>query len=270
MPVRETERAGCLPPFILLHGFAQTPATWSSVSARLRAYGASVDAVPLYDMRSASVPDRPLLSLADLCDAIADRVRKSPQPPVLVGYSMGGRLAAETLVRHPDLSVAALVLESAGLGPADDVERESLGERNRAWAARLRTEGVPAFMDWWQDLPLFESQRSLPESVRDVIRAERLFHDAEPLAQSLELWGAHRQASQSETLAALKRAAAAGVSVAYVAGFSDGKYRQLAERVEGAGLSATIVPNAGHNVHLERSDEFAALLLKVAIKSSAA
>ena len=55
-----------------------------------------------------------------------------------------------------------------------------------------------------------------------------------------------------------------------LAGFSDGKYRQLAERVEGAGLSATIVPNAGHNVHLERSDEFAALLLKVAIKSSAA
>lgn len=270
MPVRETERAGCLPPFILLHGFAQTPATWSSVSARLRAYGASVDAVPLYDMRSASVPDRPLLSLADLCDAIADRVRKSPQPPVLVGYSMGGRLAAETLVRHPDLPVAALVLESAGLGPADDAEREALGERNRAWAARLRTEGAPAFMNWWQDLPLFASQRSLPESVRDVIRAERLSHDAEPLAESLELWGAHRQASQSETLAALKRAAAAGVSVAYVAGFSDGKYRQLAERVEGAGLSATIVPNAGHNVHLEQSDEFAALLLKVAIKSSAA
>lgn len=268
--MRETERAGCPPPLILLHGFAQTPATWSSVSVRLRAYGASVDAVPLYDMRSASVPGRPLLSLSDLCDAIADRVRKSPQPPVLVGYSMGGRLAAETLVRHPDLSVAALVLESAGLGPADDAEREVLGGRNRAWAARLRCGGVPAFMDWWEALPLFESQRSLPANVRDAVRAERLSHDAESLAQSLELWGAHRQASQSETLAALKRAAAAGVSVAYVAGFSDGKYRQLAERVEGAGLFATIVPNAGHNVHLEQSDEFAALLLKVAIKSSAA
>lgn len=83
-----------------------------------------------------------------------------------------------------------MVLESAGLGPSDEAARATLAERNAAWARRLREEGVVAFMDWWETLPLFATQRDLPSEARAAIRAEREAHSAKLLARLLEAWGA--------------------------------------------------------------------------------
>ena len=196
--------------FVLLHGFAQTPASWDAVVQRLQAAG---HRTYLYESKCdlkllgtegaledaeqgkgvegdagaegalASACD-PLASLGAVCDRVAAIVRLVAQAdgaPVLVGYSMGGRIAAETVVRHPDLPLAGLVLESAGLGPSDEAARATLAERNAAWARRLREEGVVAFMDWWETLPLFATQRDLPSEARAAIRAEREAHSAKPL-----------------------------------------------------------------------------------------
>ena len=168
--------------FVLLHGFAQTPASWDAVVQQLQAAGHRTYVLDLYESKGdlkllstegaledaeqgkgvegdagaegalASARD-PLASLGAVCDRVAAIVRLVAQAdgaPVLVGYSMGGRIAAETVLRHPDLPLAGLVLESAGLGPADEAARVALAERNGAWAQRLREEGVAAFMDWWE------------------------------------------------------------------------------------------------------------------------
>ena len=238
-------------PFILLHGFAQTPRSWGNVAAILQAQGHRTFVPDLYRRSNDS--------LDELCTCVADVVRKVANvegAPVLVGYSMGGRLAAETLVRHPDLPLAGLVLESAGLGPADEAARAALAARNGVWAQRLRDEGVEPFMDWWETLPLFATQRALPLETRAALRAERTTHSAEALARSLEAWGAHHQASESDTLAALAAAQVADLPVQYIAGARDSKYAAAAARVGAAGLPATIVEHAGHNVHLEQPVEF--------------
>ena len=237
--------------FVLLHGFAQTPASWDAVVRPLQAAGHRTYVLDLYQ--------RSGLPLESLCAYIAEVVGKVAQAdgePVFVGYSMGGRLAAETVVRHPDLPLAGLVLESAGLGPADEAARAALAERNGEWAARLRREGVASFMDWWETLPLFASQRALPPEVRAAVRAERTSHDAEPLARSLEAWGAHHQADEAATLSALAELAGRGVPVLYLAGSRDEKYASAAARVRAAGLPAMLVPDAGHNVHLEAPSAF--------------
>lgn len=145
-------------PCILLHGFAQTPVSWDAVAQRLQAAGHRAYAPDLYECKgdlklpsveevlegteagedgedgedgegdanaknvSGAVRD-PLTSLDAACDRVAAIVRLVAQvdaAPVLVGYSMGGRIAAETVVRYPNLPLAGLVLESAGLGPADE------------------------------------------------------------------------------------------------------------------------------------------------------
>ena len=246
--------------FVLLHGFAQTPATWKPVADKLRASGYSVEAADLYAM----LPE--CGTLDGLCDRVARLVASCGRsaPVVLVGYSMGGRMAAQALVRHPDLPVAAAVLESAGLGPQDDAERAALAARSAQWAARLRSEGVGPFMDWWETLPLFASQQALPASVRQAVRRERVDFDAEALARSLEGWGQQHQSLQAETLAALERAQDAGVLLAYVTGSLDKKYCALADCVRDAGLPTIAIPDAGHNVHLEKPDRFADLLVRAA------
>ena len=271
------------PPYVLLHGFAQTPASWDAVARRLQAAGHRTYAPDLYegkgDLKLSSwegagegeketeggegdtnaggiaVAERdPLASLGAVCDRVAAIVRlvaRADGAPVLAGYSMGGRLATETVVRHPDLPLAGLVLESAGLGPSDEAVRATLAERNGEWAARLRREGVASFMDWWEALPLFASQRALPSEVRAAVRAERISRDAESLARSLEGWGAHHQADEAETLSVLAELTNRDVPVLYLAGALDEKYSAVAGRVRAAGLPAMLVPDAGHNIHLE-------------------
>ena len=209
----------------------------------------------------------PLASMGAVCDraaAIVRLVAAAEGAPVLVGYSMGGRIAAETMVRHPGLPLAGLVLESAGLGPADDAARAALARRNGEWAARLREGGVAAFMDWWETLPLFATQRELPPAARATTRADREAHDAETLARSLEAWGAHHQAAESETVAALAQMRVADRPVLYLAGSRDEKYAALAARVRAAGLPARLVEGAGHNVHLEKLEVFSRAVAQLA------
>ena len=161
---------------------------------------------------------------------------------------------------------SALVLESAGLGPADAASREALRERNFAWAARVRGEGVSAFMSWWEALPLFESQRNLPVDQRERLRAGRLANDTESLALSFERAGAHAMSSQGESIRTLCELAAKGIPVSYLAGELDAKYcKVLADlRAEFRGaVLCRVVPAAGHNIHLEQPEVFASILKEV-------
>ena len=161
---------------------------------------------------------------------------------------------------------SALVLESAGLGPVDDAAREALRERNFAWAARVRDEGVSAFMDWWAGLPLFESQRNLVNDQRERLREGRLANDMESLALSFERAGAHAMSSQGESIRTLCELAAKGIPVSYLAGELDAKYCKVAStlRAESQGaISCRIVPAAGHNIHLEQPEAFGAILKEV-------
>ena len=316
-------------PIVFVHGFAQQASTWDDVAQLLTDAGARCFGFELagHGVGACSAGDGPAersgffdlrfqaRALLAFCGAVACDAGAAP---VLVGYSMGGRVAlqAACLVagdlrgggkfdrislrssaafapcgRTGRLDMAesgqrdtaatpvgdaarmlaaapfsALVLESAGLGPVDDAAREVLHERNFAWAARVRGEGVSAFMDWWAGLPLFESQRNLTNDQRERLRAGRLANDAESLALSFERAGAHVMPPKQETIRALCELSRRGIPVSYLAGELDAKYckvlADLRAKSQGA-ISCRIVPAAGHNIHLEQPRAFGAILEEV-------
>ena len=184
-----------------------------------------------------------------------------------VGQRDTAATSAGDAVRMPAaVPFSALVLESAGLGPADDAAREALRERNFAWAARVRDEGVSAFMDWWASLPLFESQRNLTNDQRERLRAGRLANDTESLALSFERAGAHAMSSQGESIRTLCELAAKGIPVSYLAGELDAKYCKVLADLRADShdaVSCRAVPCAGHNIHLEQPEVFASILKEV-------
>lgn len=243
----------------MLHGFAQSPRTWDEIACGLRASGHAVYVLDLAECDA--------LCMQDACSYVVCSLRRAAEEtleaPYLVGYSLGGRVALETLVRCGEggKGWAGLVLESAGLGPRDGDQRATLAKRNEAWADDLRKRGVEAFFEWWENLPLFASQRSLPSQVRDRVRAERQSCASDLLQRELTCLGQHHQAYEDVSLAALARAAAGGVPVLYVAGALDGKYVSVAKRVQDATqASVCVIPQAGHNVHLEQAQTFIGLL----------
>ena len=184
-----------------------------------------------------------------------------------VGQRDTAATSAGDAVRMPAVvPFSALVLESAGLGPVDNAAREALRERNFAWAARVRGEGVLAFMSWWEALPLFESQRNLPVDQRERLRAGRLANDTESLALSFEQAGAHQMPLRCESIRALCELSRRGVPVSYLAGRLDAKYCKVLADLRADShdaVSCQAVPCAGHNIHLEQSEAFGAILEEV-------
>ena len=324
-------------PIVFVHGFAQQASTWDDAARLLTGAGAECFGFELAGHGAGACfaggdpAERPdffdlcfqARALLAFCRVVA---RDAGVAPVLVGYSMGGRVALQAAclaaddLRNGELgraalrssaafapcdrarrldvaadgsrgsgdldrtvlrssaafaprgrarrldAIAALILESAGLGPVDDAAREALRERNFAWAARVRDEGVSAFMDWWAGLPLFESQRNLDDDQRERLRAGRLANDTESLALSFERAGSHAMPSQGESIRALCELAAKGIPVSYLAGELDAKYCKVASTLQSesqGAVSCCVVPAAGHSIHLERPEAFGAILEEV-------
>lgn len=264
-------------PVVLLHGFAQSAASWDNI-AELLGRTRSVVALDLVGHGGSDRPEgadayalgaQGEMLLAYLASPVGVAALAAPgrsnggsasaaqgsRKPLVVGYSMGGRVALAAASSQPETFAriaGGLVLESAGLGPVDEREREDAAERDARNAAALRRDGLSAFMDAWERLDLFATQRDLPASARERMRASRLANDAEALARTFEHAGQHAMPARVDVLAALASLRASGAPVRYIAGALDVKYRTLAEGLEDEGLcEVRIVAGAGHNVHLE-------------------
>ena len=259
-----------LAPVVLVHGFAQSARSWRRVGEAL----GQTRPVFAFDLVGHGKSERPaagsayaLAAQGRVLRAGVERVACAIAPPVVVGYSMGGRVALAALMDAPEAFAAntsGLVLESAGLGPATADGRARAAAADAARAAQLRERGVEAFMEEWERLPLFASQTALPAEVRAAVRAERLANDAEVLARTFERAGQHVMPLRAETMTALRALAARGVPIVYAAGALDVKYAALAadlrERVPSARV--VVIPGAGHDVHLEAPKEFIALFAR--------
>jgi 2-succinyl-6-hydroxy-2,4-cyclohexadiene-1-carboxylate synthase len=246
--------AGDGPPLLLLHGFTGSAATWTPLLGAL-ARCCRVIAVDLPGHGGSDAPEdirhytmeRVVHDLLALCDALAP----APRELRVLGYSMGGRVALRLALAAP-WRIAALVLEGASPGIMDPAERAARVATDRALADRIEREGMEAFVQYWQALPLFASQQRLPAEARVALRAQRLANRPHGLANSLRGMGAGMQEPLAERLAELS------MPVLLIAGDLDEKYRAAATAMAGRipGARAVIVPDAGHTVHLEQPAAF--------------
>ena len=168
-------------------------------------------------------------------------------PGPVVGYSMGGRVALHFAARVPE-TVTHLVLESASPGLATPAERADRRAADEALARRIVSEGVAAFVDEWEALPLFASQNGLRAEVREALRRRRLSNDVRSLAASLLAVGTGALPSLWDRLPHID------VPTLIVVGQLDDKFRTIGEKMVEALPRAdlVVVAGAGHAVHLER------------------
>lgn len=174
---------------------------------------------------------------------------------VLIGYSQGARLALAVAAATPE-RVGHLVLESCAPGLRRRHDRVLRRRADETLAVALDSEGVDAFVNHWEALPMFDGLRALPAAEQQALRDRRSSHTAHGLASALRLLGQGAQPDLWPTLQGLR------VPTLLMTGAKDEKYTRFAR------LMAMDLPmgwrvtfsGVGHAPHLECSAQYAAEL----------
>ena len=196
------------------------------------------------------------LSAAHTAEALAALMSSlSSRRYDLIGYSFGGRIAYHLLSYHGS-QIQSAVLESTSPGIEDPVVREERRRQDEHLAQEIQERGLDWFIPYWNHLPLFASQASLAEPRRQEQDDERRRHHAFGLAQSLRGAGTGTQGSLWSLLPTIS------IPLLIITGALDAKYSQIGGAMHATSRQSqwVSVEGAGHNVHLERPEEFLRLV----------
>jgi 2-succinyl-6-hydroxy-2,4-cyclohexadiene-1-carboxylate synthase len=251
----ETEGDGT--PVLLLHGFTGDSSTWKSILPFLK--GCKTIAVDLLGHGRTDSPADPgryriekaVEDIKSLLDSL--KVEKIN----LLGYSMGGRLAIAFAVTYPS-RVSSLILESSSPGLKTEQERKQRAENDDRLAERILTEGMPAFVDYWESIPLFTTQKSLPGALQREIRESRLSQNPVGLANSLRGMGTGTQPGYWQELSCLP------MEMLFIVGELDTKFCSIAEEMQKLVKNASIEQGSecGHAIHVEEPEKFGTIVRK--------
>ncbi len=212
-----------------LHGNLGSPRDW--------------DALALPDLRAVDLwawQERfPGITLEAFGECFAEEVAASDPEPVLLGYSLGGRLALRAMAARPDLW-KAVVLVSTHPGLTGEAEKNERLERDREWAGRARDLPWEEFLDLWNAQEVLAGQ-PIPTGQRE------LENRREAVARAFESWSLGSREAMTKVLEGVP------FPVLIVTGKDDEKFSKLAKRFAGVGerIEWKQVPGCGHRVPME-------------------
>ncbi len=179
-------------------------------------------------------------------------IAEAGEGALVVGYSLGGRLALRAVLREP-ARYAGLVTIGATAGIDEPATRSARAEADDRLASWMETAPIESIVGVWERQPLFADQS---EALIEAQRPGRLAQDPRELAAIL------RTAGQGVLEPVWHQLLTLELPVLAVAGARDEGYSAAARRIADTAPRgrAAIVEHAGHAPQLQRPDEVARLL----------
>lgn len=225
----------------LLHGAAGMAADWRSFAKRLAGGKTGSRAVDLW--RFLECQPMPLRDFGKALNAEAGGEVSRGTGRVLLGYSMGGRLALHALLEknHP---WQAAVIVSAHPGLENPAEREARRASDAGWATMALAGNWQEFLTRWNAQPLLGGPMRDPQASAGLVARRR------EIARSFVDWSLGAQEPLWERLHEIT------VPLLWVAGENDAKFRALAERAASLvpNSSLAVAPDSGHRVPWEAEE----------------
>ncbi len=192
------------------------------------------------------------ITIGTAVDAVSDLLATFSKPPLLLGYSQGGRVALQVALTRSDL-VGSLVVISASAGLSERA-RQLRRAADEGLADRIERIGTERFINEWLANPLVATDSVTPE-LREADRVMRLTNSAEGLAAALRGMGQAAAADSTERIPALP------MPVVFVAGTGDERYCDLATGMAASrNENPVLIDGAAHNVILEAPEAVAQVI----------
>lgn len=244
---------------ILLHGFTGDTRTWHPFISQWQDQNQLI----MIDILGHGKTDSPKDPERYRIEKVAQDIREILnelyiEQTHILGYSMGGRLALTFTILYPD-KVRSLFLESSSPGLEEVEEREKRVNQDEVLAQMILEKGLETFVDYWENIPLFATQSTLDDSIRERIRNQRLEQNPVGLANSLRGMGTGRQPSWWKKLRAVT------VPTFLLCGEQDKKFCRINKRMK------QLLPNGkfitfsqvGHAIHVEDPVNFGKMVRKL-------
>lgn len=172
---------------------------------------------------------------------------------ILVGYSMGGRIALYLAI-HFSQYFHGVILESASPGLSSQLERDRRIAKDSKLAEQLESLDFTDFIQQWYSKALFASLAKHPHYPEAIAR--RLCNDPNQLAKSLRLIGLGTQPTLWKSLPQIQ------IPLLLIVGELDPKFVKINQMMANSCPQASLyrINGTGHNVHFENPLQFSKLL----------
>ncbi|MGP4078390.1 2-succinyl-6-hydroxy-2,4-cyclohexadiene-1-carboxylate synthase [Pseudalkalibacillus sp. R45] len=245
-------------PLLLLHGFTGSGADWTPFK---KEWGDDFKLI-IVDLIGHGNTDHPeeieQYSMEETAGALNQILADLKiESGYVLGYSLGGRVALSFAMMHPD-RVKHLVLESSSPGLQKTEERNARKHNDERLANRIDKDGIDAFVDFWEAIPLFSTQKDLlSERERKALREKRLHNSEVGLTNSLRGMGTGVQPTWWDRLSDFT------IPTTLIVGALDQKFYRIAEDMmqKLPNGKMVVVEEAGHTIHLEQPEQFAKIIV---------
>ena len=203
--------------------------------------------------------DEPVLVEAvDLCQDSSDgfeewsarfckevKAESGDEKPLLLGYSLGGRLAMHACINAPELW-SGVILVSADPGSYGKEQKKLQLQKDFEWAQRFKVENMEKLLMEWDQSPVFAQSPNLaPRNLAEL--------DSEKISQWFTIYSKGKQA---DLLPLLSREN--NPSILFISGAEDVKYSKIGESLALVcpQINHQVIAGAGHRVPWENKNLF--------------
>jgi 2-succinyl-6-hydroxy-2,4-cyclohexadiene-1-carboxylate synthase len=242
-------------PILFLHGFTGNAEDWLPFFNKLNGnvFPLALD-LPGHG-KSLNLEDE-YYELENIDKVILEIIEKlNFKKIILAGYSMGGRAAYQFAVKHPQ-SLSGLIIESATPGLSENEFRNERWQSDLSLADEIVEKGVDWFVEYWFSLPIFNSLRNIGKEKLERTKEIRKLNNPRELSKAL------KGGSQGKVNHVWDKLDRINFPLLLIDGEDDKKYRFLDTLVlkEVPTAERKTVKDAGHNIHLEKPEEFIILV----------
>lgn len=246
-------------PILFLHGFTGCLEDWEFLKGQLPKKYSPVF-IDLLGHGKSSAPkvieEYSEKSQVELLNLLLKKLSISKL--VLVGYSMGGRLALAFTIKYPH-KIAALILESTSFGLETKNERNERIESDKNISKQIENSTINNFVNYWMGLPLFSSQKKSESQKVIELKQRKIFsNNLIGLKNSLLGFSSGKMNNYFPQLKDIN------IKVLLISGELDLKYNKINIKADSLlpNSKLIVVKNCGHNVHFEKPKEFIKFLNK--------